>query len=160
MNIPDLLADESFINYCKGTPSKDVDYWKNYLLQHPENSEIAELAKEKFLFLFNAMAHADLMEQEARLMEKLNSPEQATIIPLDRVKPVNRRKWIFFLRITVAATVLALVGTLVFWMLRPANKQEGRVFATANGERKNIQLPDGTLVNLNAGSVVRMDRNF
>jgi transmembrane sensor len=160
MTIPDLLADESFINYCKGTPSKDVDYWKEYLLQHPEYLEIAELAKEKFLFLFNAMAHADLMEQEARLTEKLNYPEQATIIALDRVRPVNRHKRILFLRLTAAATLLALVGILVFWILRPADKQEGRVFATANGERKNIQLPDGTLVNLNAGSVVRMDPNF
>ena len=160
MNIPDLLADESFINYCKDAPSKDVDYWKNYLQQHPENMEIARLAKEKFLFLFNAMAHSDLMEQEARLIEKLNYPEQATIIPLDRVRTINRRKRTFFLQLTVAATILVLVGTVVFWMLRPQAKQEGRIFATANGERKNIQLSDGTLVNLNAGSVVRMDPNF
>lgn len=160
MNIPDLLADESFINYCKGTPAKDVDYWKDYLVQHPENLEIAELAREKFLFLFNAMAHADLVEQEARLIEKLNNPEQATIIPLDRIRPGNRRIRTVFLRITAAAILLTLLGTVVFWMLRPQEKPEGRVFATSNGERKNIQLPDGTLVNLNAGSVVRMHPDF
>jgi transmembrane sensor len=160
MNIPDLLADESFINYCKGTSSEDVEYWKNYLLQHPENAETIELARDKFLLLFNAMAHADLMEQEARLIEKLNYPEQAAVIQLDRVRSVNRWKRTFLLRLSVAATLLALVGLVVFWVLRRQDKQEGRVFATANGERKNIQLSDGTLVNLNAGSVVRMDPDF
>jgi transmembrane sensor len=160
MNIPDLLADESFINYCKGTPSEDVEYWKNYLLQHPENAETIELARDKFLFLFNAMAHADLMEQEARLIEKLNYPEQAAIIPLDRVRPVNGWRRTFLLRLGIAATLVALVGMVVFRVLRTQDKQEGRVFATANGERKTIQLSDGTLVNLNAGSVVRMDPDF
>jgi transmembrane sensor len=159
MNIPDLLADESFINFCKGTSSEDVQYWKDYLLQHPENAETIELARDKFLLLFNAMAHADLLEQEARLIEKLNYPERAAVIPLDPVRPVNTKRT-FLLRLSVAASLVALVGMVVFWTLRTQDKQEGRVFATANGERKNIQLSDGTLVNLNAGSEVRMDPDF
>jgi transmembrane sensor len=157
MTIQDLLADECFINYCKGAPAKDVDFWKDYLLQHPEHVETAELAREKFLFLFNAMAHADLMEQEARLIEKLNNPEQATILTLDGSRPANTRKRTILLRLAVAATLVALVSTVVFRTLHTQDKKEGRLFATANGERKNIQLSDGTIVNLNAGSVLRMD---
>jgi transmembrane sensor len=160
MNITELLADESFINYCKGTPPKDVAYWKDYLQQHPEYIETAALAKEKFLFLFNAMAHADLMEQEARLIEKLNYPEQATIIPLDGARSINTWNRSFFLKLAVAATLLAVVGTVAFRMFSTHDKPQGRVFATANGERKNIQLSDGTIVNLNAGSVVTTDADF
>jgi len=36
LNLKALLADESFINYCKGYPAQDVDKWEQWLQDHPQ----------------------------------------------------------------------------------------------------------------------------
>ena len=55
MDITDLLADESFVNYCKGTSPEDIAYWENYIRENPDRRLLVEDAREKFVQLFNAI---------------------------------------------------------------------------------------------------------
>jgi len=64
MDIADLLADESFLNYCRQSPAVDVAFWEAYIKENPGRRPVVEDARAKFIELFNALAQADLDEQE------------------------------------------------------------------------------------------------
>ena len=49
MSIEDLLSDESFINYCKGTSPEDIVFWENYIKVNPKRGLLVEHAKEKYI---------------------------------------------------------------------------------------------------------------
>jgi ferric-dicitrate binding protein FerR (iron transport regulator) len=106
------------------------------------------------------MAQADLMEQEAELISKLDSSEKTPVIPMAASR--QKQKWTSnrMLRGTVAAVSLILLGLIAFWMFNQRPESGARIFTTALGERMNIQLPDGTLVDLNAGSTIRTGPGF
>jgi len=59
---------------------------------------------------------------------------------------------------SAAAAVLICVGLLVLWMVPDPDPQ--REFATQNGERRRINLPDGSTVWLNGGSRMIFEVGF
>lgn len=69
----------------------------------------------------------------------------------DRLKNVYR-KW------AVAASILMVFGTFFFAFVDFSTKVVE--VTTAYGERKEVQLPDGTLVTLNSGSSLRYPEKF
>lgn len=159
-DITDLLSDESFINYCKNTSPEDTAYWENYIRHNPLQKELIEMAREKFLFLFNALAEADREEQADRLKSRLN--QEAPVVKMEeRIEIGSRKKYGRWLKIAGAATVLTVIAYLAITYAGHSNKDNTlKTFATTYGERKNIQLPDGSVVNLNAGSTIRIDESF
>ena len=87
MDISDLLADESFVNYCKGDSPEDVAYWENYIRENADRRLLVEDAREKFFQLFNILAEADLEEQVSRLnnrLDLLDMSEPAPVVQMDR----------------------------------------------------------------------------
>ena len=52
MDIADLLADESFVNYCKKSSPEDVEFWENYVRENPDRRLLVECANERFIQLF------------------------------------------------------------------------------------------------------------
>ncbi|MET0637989.1 MAG: hypothetical protein ABWZ25_18310 [Chitinophagaceae bacterium] len=73
INIEDLLADESFINYCNHTSAKDEQYWEKLLEINPAQADLAEEAKRILFQLFSALATIDLDEQVALLEKRLGT---------------------------------------------------------------------------------------
>lgn len=87
-----------------------------------------------------------------QVMERISIPE-----PRKLIRPWW--KW-------VAAACIALVGFYVMKAYIPANEptqhQELAVIeiATTYGQKKRVQLPDGSVIHLNAGSMIQYDGNF
>ena len=161
MNLTDLLADESFINYCKASSPVDLASWEHFIQENPDQRELVAFAKERFLLLFNVLAEADLEEQETWLRDRLNQPEGTPVISMDARTETSPRKFIpLLLKITAAAVVLLLAGFFASYFFNPGKKNTTQLFATAYGERKSIELPDGSMVNLNAGSKIQINENF
>lgn len=157
LDIEDLLADESFINYCKRTSQRDIAYWESYTQDHPYHATILEQARNRFLELFNVLAVADMDEQEALLKNRLAATDPALVISIQ--KQEHRRKTIFSpaFQLTAAMVVLALaVYYFNFISNNHTAKESVKQFATAYGERKNFQLPDGSFVVLNGGSKIKI----
>ncbi|SEO05309.1 FecR family protein [bacterium A37T11] len=76
----------------------------------------------------------------------------AKMLRKSRVKPVYKSPWLY-----AAASVL-LVGMLYFvWPM--LLRQEISVTVGA-GEKKSVRLPDGSMVVLNAGSILQYPKNF
>lgn len=162
-DIVDLLADESFINYCKKSSAEDVTFWENHIRENPERRLLVEQANEQFVQLFNALGETDLQEQVARLkgrLDSLDSVEQAPVIHMvgfEKKKSGNISS--LFIRISAAA-VLLVGGFLAINYYNSGRNKSSKRFLAAYGERKNIQLPDGTDVTLNAGSKIEIKESF
>lgn len=153
--IADLLADESFIRYCKGGSPEDVARWEAFRAASATNRMLADAAQEQFLSLFNALAQADLDEQADRLAGRLFPEGETPVIPLNDA--ARRRRFRPLLR--WAAVILPLItlgaGT---WLYK--SSRATLAYHTLLGERKNFHLPDGSFVRLNAGSTLRLAKDF
>lgn len=160
MSIEELLSDESFINYCKGVSPEDIAFWENYKQQNPDKALLVEHAKEQYIQLFNALALADFDEQSARLKNSLEEKESTVVIQMEQFEKEKRGKVLpLLLRITAAAVIVAgLFFTINYFVTGRDNKV--KTYAAVYGERKNIQLPDGSVVTLNAGSNIKINEKY
>lgn len=163
-DIDELLADESFIGYCKNSNPEDVAFWENYILQNPSQQELIASAREKFILLFNVLAEADLQEQAARLRDRINRKENTPLVKMDsRVEQKHPARFPLLLKLAGAAAVLVLVvlgGWYGIRQFKPAKDSGLKMITTNYGERKKITLPDGSEINLNAGSRLQLDEGF
>jgi ferric-dicitrate binding protein FerR (iron transport regulator) len=87
----------------------------------------------------------------------------APVVTLEERKKDHRRKWLWPL-IGAAAGIAIITGIFYSGTFHSAKKNEG-IFAkntvtTRKGSKSNIQLPDGTMVWLNADSKVTYDEKF
>ena len=119
-----------------------------------------EYSKEKFVQLFNALAEADRDEQELRLKKRLDLMESAPVIQMEGFEIKRSGKFLpaILKLIAVAVAVTAVVFTIKYY--NTGAKKSTRIFMAIYGERKNIQLPDGSDVSLNAGSKIEINENF
>lgn len=161
IDLTDLLADESFLNYCRNSSAEDVAVWENYLLQNPGHRAAIDAAKEQFLLLFNELADFDLREQRRLLVSKLNQNELAPVVKMDAGTAKNSRKYITgWVKWTGVAAVLLSAIFLSVQYFSGGYGDGTRTYTTSLGERKNIQLPDGSVVNLNSGSEITIHKDF
>ncbi len=161
MDMNDLLSDESFINYCKKSSTADVIFWEKYLIENPDQQLEIELAKEKFLQLFNALAASDMDEQVALLENRLNLSEPAPIIQMERSGKRKSKKILLQVIKIIAVAALLVAGSFFTLNYLNHNRTKSiRSFVCAYGERKNIQLPDGSNVTLNGGSKIEINGTF
>ena len=164
LDVADLLADESFINYCKKTSPGDIAFWENFVKENPDRLILVEQAKETFVQLFNALGEADRDEQVSRLkhrLELMEAPEPASVVLMDGLeikKPGMKISWL--LKISAAAVVLLVAAFFIAKFFNNNSTKSSKIFLAAYGERKNIQLPDGSDVTLNAGSKIEILGNF
>ena len=157
----DLLADESFINFCRRTSPSDIEKWQRYAAQNDEQRLQVEIARQLFNDLFLALADEDLKEQETILKRKLLAADASSFASASEV--LERKRSVFFPLFKVAsaaAIVLLIIGAYFFITQRKETKEDLRSFTVANGERKSFQLADGSLVTLNAGSKISIDKNY
>ena len=160
IGIEDLLADESFINYCKKSSAEDVEKWEAIIREHPECKPVIEQAATDLISLFSVLADVDYREQEARLVSRLDQGELAPVVHISGFEEKKQKKrFPFFMRVAAAAAILFCV--LFFVNRNGGSTGEGvKIFVSAPGERKNLQLPDGSGVTLNGGSKITIDGNF
>jgi transmembrane sensor len=161
MSIADLLSDESFINYCKGSSQEDIAVWESYVKENPDRRELVENAKARFTALFNAMAMADLDEQENLLMNRLNNAELAMIVKMQGSGDKRPEKaFRLLLKWLVPAAAVAISVFFIINYTHSRKKETPKIFTAVYGERKTFQLPDGCIVTLNAGSKIHINGDY
>jgi transmembrane sensor len=161
ITIEDLLSDETFINYCMGSSPKDALFWENYITENPHRRILAEQAKEKYIQLFNALAQADLEEQTERLNNSITLPDSTPVIQMDLLQDKKRQFNIFPLLFKFSAVAVFIIGiffTVNYFSVKADNNS--KTYTAVYGEKKNIQLPDGSIVTLNAGSTIKINEKY
>jgi transmembrane sensor len=106
-------------------------------------------------------------ELEVSLMKVRDRLQGVTGLPAGRVRQLggmDRRVMVFAAATAVAAAALVVWAV---WLFRPAGvitstkREDGiNIVETGRGETRQLVLPDGTTVQLNAGSVLRYAKDF
>jgi transmembrane sensor len=142
----DFAADASFRAWVLHN-TDTAAFWANWQLAHPEKEPVLQEARSLVLaFRFRA-SEVSITEMDAvlyRIDQELNDAV---------VKKNNgpaRRRWLYALS-AAAASILLLVGVR-YYTGSAAVKQV--VVQTGFGETKTVQLPDGSIVQLNANSSI------
>ncbi|MGB3850029.1 MAG: FecR domain-containing protein [Tunicatimonas sp.] len=144
-----LLRDETFFQWVHRSDPAAVDYWENWLVQHPEHREtVADAARLVRGIPFAPQKLSEEQVHRAWLDLQARLPHESASQP----KPF-RRVW---LRAAAAIALLALAGSLVWW--KSSREIERTVYTTAYGETRLVHLPDGSEVILNAHSRLTYQR--
>jgi transmembrane sensor len=165
--IEDFLLDPGFRNYCIGKNGEDLLFWKDWLLLHPEKYELVQQAKQLYLLL-NGNNTAQAFQKDLHVFRERLEQHSVAVDPVKPRISWLKKRGIFMGAVGAAAAVAAVVLLLIGRMgersrFRPSvHKPLPVEYARASnpGERKSFQLPDGTKVMLNAGSLMHLSKNF
>ncbi|WP_142784834.1 FecR family protein [Changchengzhania lutea] len=140
----DLVNDASFVNWVHKKQMADVDFWNNWLLEHPDKKQLVLDAKDILIGVkFNKVFISEQKTLDAwEKFEKRITPEK------------NVYKIPFYKKIkfqSIAATILLFIAISAYYF---TNKPTTFIHKTAYGEILDISLPDGTQVKLNSNSVL------
>ena len=147
----DFLADESFQSFVAERDAAAVAFWHAWIAQHPAKAPEFDEAVAVLQLLATRQPQpvpAALKEAEAAKLWQAMRPTPATR-PALRVGR-RARRWA---AATAAALVLGL-GGLGMW--QHAAAPAWTTYATHTGEHRQLTLPDGSVVTLNANSELRM----
>ncbi|MBC7868261.1 MAG: FecR domain-containing protein [Gloeobacteraceae cyanobacterium ES-bin-316] len=170
----DLLLEEEFIQYCLASESATI-FWNDLLIEYPE----MQVEVDKALLLYAAIS-IRVTEKEKQLAlgdfkmaiaREINEPAVEQAGPYDKqVKPFLRKRWI---AIAAAAVTLGIIVVSALWVTQKISSGQGDTSVTAfkntnykqviqslMDERKDITLPDGSLVTLNYGSTLKISGDY
>ncbi|SHG80055.1 FecR family protein [Pedobacter caeni] len=163
--IEDFLTEESFVNYCLGTPQEDVLFWKKIIKEQPELKERIDKARTLFFLL---AVKVDPVEKQKELNKlKLviegmqNIAEPTTELPQRNF--IGRTSWI-----SIAAAILLCIGVYALFNKKEYGKEiqpyaagaKSILLKTAYNERKTLTLSDGTTVTVNGSTELKLDDHY
>jgi transmembrane sensor len=145
-HLEDFLLDDAFVNWLKQPSEQSNAFWEQWILENPEKENIFEEAKILIKHLqFKVIVPS--LETRQKVWAKIEeNTNENLILPLN---PIHARKR----RLAIAASLAGLIALgagLWVWTNRDIT------YATAYGETKTVQLPDGSKVTLNTNSNIRI----
>ncbi len=150
--VQDFLEDEHFRAWVYHPTGRMEQEWKVVQQHFPEQKENIKEAR----LLLQQMAHYfQASERQA------NTPDEAfrraLIARMEHAKARRKRKALqrrLIRRVSIAATVALVLGLAAWLFLFSPGQMQ--VYATGYGEWETIELPDGTVVELNSNSELRL----
>ncbi|WP_421893151.1 FecR family protein [Marinoscillum sp.] len=159
--VRDFLQNEFFVDWVIHQHPEADHFWSNWLKRHPEKVSDVEMARELVKSIHYKEEHAMKSDEYSILMERIlqhKAPHGVIRTTSDFVLRHSYR---------VAASLLFLVGfSLIFYLNYPDATSTSepslvwKVAATEYGQKKAVQLPDGTRVMLNSGSTIKYPEGF
>ena len=150
------MADATFVNWARSIPGANFNYWEAWLAAHPEKRELAETGRQLVLGLPFRQIETDRAEDERQLQlvwKEIRRQEQA-IVPLAAKSPRRLyQQW----PVQLAAALALLIGTVTAFMY--LQSLSTITIETGYSEKKELILPDGSEVTLNANSRLSYHRN-
>lgn len=165
----DFLLEKPFRNYCLGINNTDVQFWQEWITAHPARQAAIQQARELYFLLNGNITPDQYKADEKTFRAKLQQHtgalqhepvDNTTAMPTIKRTPVQR---ILLYAGIVAASVILFVLLFRQW-LQPIKEPKALPYVsiqeTKAGERKPLQLPDGSKVTLNAGSSLKVIGGF
>lgn len=161
----ELLLNEHFIRYCQGNDAGATRFWNDWQAGDEHRIEQVKAAKALYHMLSVTASNETVAAGEARLRASL---QQGTAVKRE-APPVKdiRLRWI---RWAAAAVLVGSLLTIAFWFgdntNQPAFRDQiaeihyGQEYRAPEVGRSRLTLPDGSVVTLNSGSVLKLDARF
>jgi ferric-dicitrate binding protein FerR (iron transport regulator) len=150
-NDEELLADESFINYCLKRNEADMHRWMKIVRDNPGDAAHIEELRTLVILTSRGIQDIELKNQVAQLGRRIERIEEETVVPVNPVpgtRSINRKL------MAAAACFLLLAATTFYYFVRSGQSSTAypSFYATQPAEKKSLVLADGTKVILNADS--------
>lgn len=139
-SIEEFLLDETFLDWVKAPSEEKDNFWKQFLQQYPAKRSDLEAAR-RMVGQLQFQAHqpeAGSADRVWKNIQQAGNGEKGRVIPL-----FQKRWW----AAAAVAVIILVAGSI--WLLQGA---ELKTVQTAYGQVKNIELPDGSKIVLNANS--------
>tara|TARA_Y100001972_G_scaffold127625_2_gene185067 strand:- start:12102 stop:13160 length:1059 start_codon:yes stop_codon:yes gene_type:complete len=159
--IEELVCDDRFCKYVLNPDSETVDFWNEFRKNNPDKEEEIQEARQLVLLLGN---EKDIQDRDT--LSKTDEIWQKIQGEIDhkgnrRSRPSSRNELLFF-SLKVAAVLLVMFFISFLVMDIQPTSDEGQFSKTENyfqrvtqyGQKASFYLPDGSHVNLNAGSTL------
>ncbi|MDP5172534.1 MAG: FecR domain-containing protein [Bacteroidia bacterium] len=144
-----LVASESFQAHCLRPTAQSREMWEHWAAERPGAIANMEEASRLILALAGHLSDEELRDS-TRALERISTQKQRSV---KRNVFVSSRLWV-----GMAATALVLVSVWLWWT--PEKVDPIVTVATAFGETREIGLPDGSTLTLNANSDVTYKQSW
>lgn len=160
--LQDFVMDPAFKAWVLNATPEAENYWRAWLQSHPDKSELFKQARTLVLNLQEGAEK--LQEEEKALMWANIQARKVHAAPSDDTFGYSdrggfMRNWRYLSGIAACVTALLLIGAVLF-LSKATDPVKLVSHVTQFGEIKNIALPDGSTVVLNANSQVSFADNF
>lgn len=152
-SLEELAADPAFRTWVLDPTEESTAFWKAFLDEHPEKKPVVRNAQTLVRSVQEYFQKEKLSEEQLIQYYEQIKKQASTRQSIARVKPLFP-----FSRTAAAVAILILAGLAVLFYWN--NTSQTETFRTAFGERKQLQLPDGTQVELNAHSQIQLGKNW
>jgi len=142
LSVEELVQDEFFIRSIRTPDEGTGAFWKEFLQQYPQQKDVLEAAGS-FVQSLKFKQKLPPEGTKERVWQAIQSGSNET--PVVSMKQRRTWKWI-----AAAVTAAAVMATVFLW--QPAEKNT--MISSNYGEVKQLQLPDKSVVTLNANSTL------
>jgi len=158
-SVEDLILDETFREFVEATNKKSVDFWNNWIQDHPEKADDFRKAKTVLIALLSsrkAEIKVDKEESLKRLMKGINK------LPREGGSMINFSSfWMRAASVIILAIAFAWIWQLIsVYRNSPDQKIVYNEIIVPVGEKAQAILSDGTHVWINSGSTFRYPVTF
>lgn len=162
-DVNDFLTDESFYLSVKNPNSEEGLFWKAWLNDHPEKSELAEHARKILL----SIEFQDKSFKNLEIAELWSSIKNETVLSqeIPDLKISNQTTLNLWKYLKVAAVALPFIIASVLFLFYRDAPQEQSVSTSETiekfnpkGQKLTVFLSDGSKVKLNADSKIRYQK--
>ena len=163
--LEDYLGDESFIHWVMNPLSEDSQGWQKWVEAHPEKSGLISLAKDTLLSVQYKNRSVPSVEDMDEVWLKIKNGKQSRRSSF-RISALHFTGWVRY-----AAVLLAVSGlSWLSWkylqkgdvILQPVPRITASTIQqkTDKGDKRNVQLPDGSRVLLNSDSRITYSEDY
>jgi len=153
----DFVTDETFIKFVERSDSNCISDWEEWIIDHPENKEEFDKAKEIVEALLNnkriPLINLHKKEFSQKLITEIEKTEKKAV-------RIYSRLWQ-----KVAASLIFLISVSYLWYFLSINNQGASDIAynevyVPTGEKSQVILSDGTHIWINSGSRLKYPVEF
>jgi ferric-dicitrate binding protein FerR (iron transport regulator) len=157
-NDEELLADESFINYCLKRNEADMHAWMKIVRDNPGAAAHIEELRTLVILTSKGVQNIELKSQIAKLGRRIELAEEtvASVSPVLGTRSISRKLMV------AAACFLLIAATTIYYFVSSSNSSTSyrSSYITQPAEKKSLVLSDGTKVILNADSKLSIAPDF
>jgi transmembrane sensor len=160
-NTSDFLLDEAFVQWVREPDAQSTTFWQDIIANYPDKKKEIQRAIDTIQAAQGVPYPSLDADRKAAMWAHIQSEKDTPELEIAYVNP-NRQLW---KQLAIAATFLLFVTGLWFFMQKSTPSVSDPILASKKVEtqfqqRKQVTLPDGSLVTLNADSKLRIADNW
>lgn len=172
------MLNDHFVSFCTDKKNNDLDGWEQIMIDNPDQKAIFLEAQRLIRLLHGGLEKEDVNTEIEKVRQALNNQSvraneivsaSGTSLPAKHDIEFHKRSRVFNLkRIIAYGAAACLLLFILFRIFDPgisSSSSDIQQIATHQilsllGERKNVNLPDGSVVMLNSNSSISYTSDF